>query len=120
MPLLYKPQDPNYGARKVRKRKVIRRKSMHASVLSETKEFIVSQDDTGSPGQMIDTFIKLYAENRELSEVSIKEREVVKLQELSTTVSQETIAYIHFMRGVMTPGELIDIATVLYKKIGKK
>lgn len=117
MPLLYKPRDPNYGVRKVRKRNVIRRKPICAFVLPETKKFIESKLETISPGQMIDAAIKLYVVHRELSEVLIREREFARLQSLRTSVSQETIAYFHFMRGVMTPGELIDAAVPLYRKL---
>ena len=119
MPLLQKPRDPNYGVKKVRKRNVISRKPIHASVLPETKTYIESKHETMSPGQVVDAAIKLYAERRELSEVSIKERESVKLEKLNTTVSQETIAYFSFMSGAMTPGELIDAAIMLYKKLAK-
>ena len=49
MPLLYKPRDPNYGIRKVRKRNVIPRKPIHASVLPEKKKYIESQHETMSP-----------------------------------------------------------------------
>jgi len=117
MPLLYKPRNPTYGIKKSVKRGVVRRKPMHASVLPETKEYIESKNGIMSPGQVIDAVVKLYAENREVSEVSVKEREFEKLEALNTTVSQETISYINFMREVMTPGELIDIATRLYRKL---
>jgi hypothetical protein len=119
MPLLYKPRDPNYGVKNARKRNVIRRKPIHASVLPETKNCIESKYEKMSPGQVVDAAIRLYAECRELSEVSIKERGSIKLQVLNTTVSQETVAYIQFMRGVMTPGELIDAAIMLYMKLAK-
>lgn len=117
MPLLYKPRDPNYGAKKVRKRNVIRRKPIHAFVLPETKRYIESQHETMSPGQVVDAAMKLYRERRELSEVSSKERESIKLEVLNTTVSQETIAYLHFMRSAVNSGELIDAAILLYRKL---
>lgn len=116
MPLIQKPRDPNYGVKKVLKRNVIRRKPIHAFVLPETKEFIESKHETMSPGQVVDAAIRLYAKHRELSVVSLKERKSVKLETLETSVSQETLSYIRFMRGVMTPGELIDAAIMLYMK----
>ena len=39
-----------------------------------------------------------------------------KREDLSTTVSQETLDYIKSMRNKMTPGQLIDAAIKLYKK----
>lgn len=117
MPLLYKPHDPNYGIKKVLKRNVVRRKPIQVAVLPETKEYIESQRATMSPGQVIDAAIRLYANYRELSEVSVKERKSVKLEKLETSVSQETLSYIKFMRGVMTSGELIDAAIILYRKL---
>jgi hypothetical protein len=117
MPLLHKPRDPHYGVRKVRKRHIIRRKPVHASILPETMKYIVSKHETMSPGQVVDGAVKLYAKHRESSEASIKERRSIKLEKLSTTVSQETIAYLHFMRGTMTSGELIDAAIRLQIKM---
>ncbi len=70
-----------------------------------------------SRGQVVDAAVKLYAKNRELSDECIKEREATKLEALDPTVSQETLAYIRFMRDVMTPGELIDSAIMLYRKL---
>ncbi len=115
MSLLYKPRDPNYGAKKVRKRNVIKRKPIHASVLPATKTYIESKHETMSPGLVVDAAVRLYAKHRELSEYSSTERESIKLQRLNTTVSQGTIAYLHFMRDAMTPGELIDEAMMLYR-----
>lgn len=117
MPLLYKPRDPNYGIKKVLKRNVVRRKPIQVSVLPETKKYVQSKHDEMSPGQVIDAAIRNYANHRELSEVSITERKSVKLEKLQTSVSQETLSYIEFMRGVMTPGELIDAAIILYQKL---
>lgn len=115
MPLLYKPRDPNYGVRKVRKRNVVRRKGISASILPETMQYIASQQETISPGRLVDAAVMLYANHRESSKVLTKKTGTIKLQSLQTTVSQETIAYLHFMRDAMTPGELIDAAIMLYR-----
>ena len=117
MPLLHKPRDPNYGVRKVRRRHVIWRKRIQASVLPETKEYLETQQKMTSQGQVIDAAVKLYAECRELSRVSKSERGSVRLQAVSTSVSQETWAYIQYMSSAMTPGELIDAAVMLYKEL---
>lgn len=117
MPLIYKTRDPNYGLKKVLKRNVIRRKQLRASVLLETKQYIEAQHEMMSRGQVIDDAIRLYLVHRELSEVSLKQRESTKLESLDTTISQETLAYVQFMRGAMTPGELIDTAIMLHKKL---
>jgi hypothetical protein len=117
MPLIYKPRDPTFGQKKVKKRSVIRRKPIHASVLPETKAFIESQRDTMSPGHLIDAAIKLYAEHRGLSEMHRSVKEVAKLEALSTTISQDTLAYIRYMHGAMTPGELVDLSIQLYKEL---
>jgi len=42
-----------------------------------------------------------------------------KREDLSTTVSQETLDYIKFMRNKMTPGQLIDVAIKLYREINR-
>lgn len=117
MPLIYKPRDPNYGVRKVRRRNAVRRSRLRVSVLPETKKFIVSQQKSMSQGKVVDAAVKLYANCRELSTVSVKERETTKLQTLNTSFSPETIAYFQFMRDAMTPGELIDVAIMLYRKL---
>ncbi len=119
MPLIHKPRDPNYGVRRVLKRKVVRRKPLYASVLAETKTYIESKRETMSPGQVIDAAIKFYAECRELSEMLTKEGESSKRQVLNTTVSQETLAYVQFMLSAMTAGELIDVAIKLYKEMNE-
>lgn len=98
MPPLHKPRNPNYGVRIVRRRNIIRHKRIHASVLPETKEYLESQQKIMSQGQVIDAAIKLYAKCRELSKVSINERGSVRLQAVNPSVSQETWAYIQYMR----------------------
>jgi hypothetical protein len=87
------------------------------SVLPETKEYLKFKQKTIHQGQLIDVAIKLYAECRELSRASKNERESVRLQAVSTSVSQETWAYIQYMRGAMIPGELIDAAVMLYREL---
>lgn len=114
MPLIYKPRDPNYGKKRVLKRNVIRRKSIYASVLPDTKAYIESMQGKISPGHLIDRAIELYANYRH-DEPSVITTESAKLAVLKTTVSQSTLAYIRFMRSAMSPGELIDAAIRLFK-----
>ena len=89
------------------------------SVLPETKGYLESKQKIMPQGQVIDAAIKLYAECRELSRASKYERGSVRTQVVSTSVSQETWAYIQYMRSAMTPGELIDAAVMLYRELKK-
>ena len=118
MPLINKPHDPNYGLKRGLKRNVIRRKPLRASVLPETKTYIESKHDSMSRGQVVDAAIQLYAQKRELVQVTTREK-TIKLEMLETTVSQQTLSYIEFMRSAMTPGELIDAAIMLCRELAK-